>query len=118
MRERNRTVEIKFSKVKELKSVLSKKQVDDGDTLKMIREALGLNQRAFADKIGVESMTVSRWEKNRIKNPCLTLEQCVNLNRLLNKIDLDVYELNINFQILMDLKDLKTYGLVHNALNF
>lgn len=118
MRGRKRTVEIEFSKVKELKRNLCKKDLKDGDVLKGIREALGLNQRAFADKIGVESMTISRWERNQINNPCLTLEQCTNLNRLLKKIDLDIYELNIDFQILMDLKDFKTYGLVHNALNF
>lgn len=34
-----------------------------GDALRRRREALGLSQKALADRLGVEQATVSRWEK-------------------------------------------------------
>ena len=39
----------------------------DKDTIRQIREALGLTQEDFAHKIGATSITVSRWERGKAR---------------------------------------------------
>ena len=39
-------------------------QVMTGDELKQEREKMGLTQQALADALGVDVMTISRWERD------------------------------------------------------
>ncbi|BFU90928.1 MAG: hypothetical protein NTAFB01_21150 [Nitrospira sp.] len=39
----------------------------NGAALKKIRRQLGLTQKELADKIGVSSNTVARWERNELR---------------------------------------------------
>jgi len=105
-------VELKISKLDELKNELTRSdRPDRGRIFILIRESLGLSQRAFADKIGVEAQTVSRWERNKIETPCLTLDQFQNFNNLLQKLGIGMYDLNLNIQILLELRDARMYGI-------
>ena len=51
--------------------------------IKTMRIALGLSQKELADKLGVDAITVSRWERNEQKPSSLAQKQ---LARLVNKI--------------------------------
>lgn len=35
--------------------------------IRTLREALGMTQREFGDRVGVDSMTVSRWERGAVR---------------------------------------------------
>ncbi len=46
-----------------------------------LREALGLTQVEFAERIGVDSMTVSRWERGQLHPSKQSLEAIEKLRR-------------------------------------
>lgn len=64
--------------------------------MKAIREALGCTQEQFASRIGVTSMTVSRWERG-VAPPTLTIPQAKALSRELRKIGMTIENLPDSF---------------------
>lgn len=67
------------------------------DRLHKLRSNSGLTQPELAKRMGIDTSTISRWEKG-IREP--SLEQCISLSRSLG-ITLDYLlnaELNVNFQ--------------------
>ena len=57
--------------------------------VKAIREALGLKQEKFAQRIGVSFATVNRWENGKAKPSPLAKEK---LSRLAKQADLTLAE--------------------------
>ena len=64
--------------------------------LKSIREALGCTQEQFAARIGVTSMTISRWERGAAPTT-LTLPQIKAFSGELKKIGMTVDNLPDTF---------------------
>jgi len=46
-----------------------------------LREALGLTQQEFGERVGVDKMTVSRWERGALRPSDESLEAIENLRR-------------------------------------
>lgn len=53
--------------------------------IKEIREKLGLTQAEFAKEIGVDTVTVSRWENDKRRPSKLAQRQLFRLSRKVNK---------------------------------
>ena len=53
--------------------------------IRQLRERLGLSQRAFAARVGVEMGTIVRWEKGRTTPRFLTTERLRQLQRELEE---------------------------------
>jgi DNA-binding XRE family transcriptional regulator len=106
---------IDMQKVDLLKKELSKEIKDTKIFLTLAREALGYNKSSFAKVIGVESTTISRWENGTIANPCLTWEQCLNLNNELGKIGFSIFDCP-DLNVMVSIPDLKQLGLINKIL--
>lgn len=117
MRIKKINMEIQVEKLDLLKKELSRgsNKSDMGKIFTLIRESLNYKQSDFARKLGVEAMTISRWENNKIKTPFLTLEQCQNLNYELSRLNLSVLDLP-DIMVMVNVSDLKTLGLVNTIL--
>ncbi len=55
----------------------------DKDSIRKLRQSLGMTQEQFAKKLGVHTQTVSRWERGHKKPSKLALRQ---LHRLGMKV--------------------------------
>lgn len=71
-------------------------QLQPGEApLKTIRDALGLSQQEFANRIGVAVATVSRWERG-LSPATFTVPQMKALNQELRRIGLTIDNLPDN----------------------
>lgn len=85
---------------------------EQGTIIRLVRETFKLNKEAFAQFIGVTATTVGRWEKYDDKNTfTFTTEQLANFNQLLRDLRYNVYDLKLDFDVLVSGQDLKTIGL-------
>ena len=96
-------------KKKELEKLLATTPTPDPcEVFTLLREALGLNKEAFARQIGVSASCVGRWEKyTKDSRVTLTSEQMSNLSRLSHELDLSLYDLKINFDIVVPFSEFK-----------
>lgn len=53
----------------------------DSKEIKALRKRLGLTQKVLADRLGVDAITVSRWERGEYKPSGLALRQLARLGK-------------------------------------
>ena len=70
------------------KEITKGQRADQGKIYRLIRELLHCSQTDFATRIGVQGVTISRWENNKIDKPMLTYSQYQNLRSELKKINI------------------------------
>ena len=75
-----------------METVVKVKLIVGENALKQIREALGMSQRRFAKTIGVNHMTIFRWENGQTK-PMFSVAQVKALQKAMKEIGLDVTDL-------------------------
>ena len=64
---------------------LKSDELDVGDRIRELRQALGLTQEKFAAKLGVTFPTVNRWENKHAKPSPLAMEKIEALAKRLGK---------------------------------
>jgi DNA-binding XRE family transcriptional regulator len=100
------------NKKKELDLIVKRGLKEQGQIIRLVRETFQLNKEAFAQLIGVTATTIGRWEKYGENNTfTFTTEQLANFNQLLRDLRYNVYDLKLDFDVLVSGQDLKTIGL-------
>ena len=112
MRLKKNTEGINYTLVDRLTKELGRgKAANKGKIYRLIREALGYSQSDFARKIGVQGVTVSRWENNRVETPFMTYEQAKQLQTELQRIKLSLADLP-DVMVILSVDELNQLGLL------
>lgn len=92
-----------------LKTLKSTLELYKGQTIErpsliwgMIRACLGLTKAQLSDFLEVESVTITRWERDSIASPTLSLNQYLKLIKLLKLLDIHVSDLPFNLRVIFD----------------
>jgi DNA-binding XRE family transcriptional regulator len=117
MRKQKRNMDFDPIKKKELDLMIRRgTKKEQGKIIQLVRETFKMNKEAFAQLVGVTATTIGRWEKYDDSNTfTFTTEQLANFNQLLRDLHYNVYDLKLDFDVLVSGQDLKTIGLFHWA---